>query len=135
MANTNADPFPGRVIGENGEVVNLVGLLGGSSPVPGMARSPSQYDPVCIRLVAEDGTVHNLVDLLRSGGGGAVEELPEAGADTLGKIYQYAGETTAGLTHGYFYECVENDSAYSWSPLDFGGTPVAAFSGETLVIT
>ena len=126
----NYDPFPGRLIDENGNTVNLVALLGGSSPIPGMIRNPSQYDPIALRLVAEDGTVHNLVDLLAP-----VTQLPEANAQNLHRIYQYGGESSGQMVHGYFYECIENGGVYSWAPLDFGASPIAAFSGETLVIT
>ena len=42
-----------------------------------------------------------------------VTELPLASATELGKIYQYIGEDGT-YKHGYFYECIEDDGAYSW---------------------
>ena len=47
-----------------------------------------------------------------------VDTLPTAGAEELGKVYQYIGSTTLTLTHGYFYECVSDGAGtptYSWS--------------------
>jgi len=41
------------------------------------------------------------------------EELPLADATQLKKVYQYLGESGT-YKHGYFYECVEDDGAYSW---------------------
>lgn len=44
--------------------------------------------------------------------------LPTAGADNLGKIYQYIGQTTENYIHGFFYECREvSTDNYSWEPL------------------
>jgi hypothetical protein len=47
------------------------------------------------------------------GGGGSgqtiqVTDLPEAVLAEKDKIYQYIGSTTATLTNGYFYKCVEH---------------------------
>ena len=46
------------------------------------------------------------------------EEMPEADEDSVGKIIQYMGDTTASFTHGYFYECVEvagtDPQEYEW---------------------
>lgn len=55
-----------------------------------------------------------------------VATLPTAGADELGKVYQYIGSTTLTLTHGYFYECVSDGAGtptYSWAnvPTSKGG--------------
>lgn len=129
-----SEPVSGWLVDGEGNVVNIVSLLGGRSAVPGVTRNPKNYSAECLQVVAEDGQVYNLADLLKNGGG-AVEELPEASAENEGRIMQYSGESSGQLVHGYFYECVENAGVYSWSPLDFGGTPIAAFSGETLVIT
>lgn len=40
--------------------------------------------------------------------------LPSPTSDVLGKVYQYTGPTTGTLTHGYFYECVEDSGSYVW---------------------
>lgn len=49
-----------------------------------------------------------------------VDELPTASADELGKVYQYIGETDTDYTHGFFYECVEGETAgtYEWAQTD-----------------
>ena len=48
-----------------------------------------------------------------------VAELPEASEDEEGKVYQYIGETTGGLTNGFFYVCEEitpatDPKTYHW---------------------
>lgn len=41
--------------------------------------------------------------------------MPLACLQQLGKIYQYIGpDVLDGVTHGYFYECMENDGTYEW---------------------
>lgn len=42
-----------------------------------------------------------------------VDELPVASATEEGHVYQYLGDTGT-YKHGYFYECIEDDGAYSW---------------------
>ena len=47
-----------------------------------------------------------------------VEQLPTASAAEEGHIYEYMGESTATLTRGIFYECVEdeeNPGEYIWT--------------------
>lgn len=46
--------------------------------------------------------------------GGKVSTLPTATSSNVGQIYQYTGATTLTYTHGYFYECKENNGTYSW---------------------
>ena len=41
--------------------------------------------------------------------------LPTASADNVGQVVQYKGATSGGLTHNYFYECVEDSGNYSWN--------------------
>lgn len=43
-----------------------------------------------------------------------VDDLGEPTEESLGKIYQYTGETTENYTHGYFYECVEVYTEYGY---------------------
>ena len=38
------------------------------------------------------------------------EVMPAASAQTVGKVYQYVGETTGTLTKGMFYEVVQSGS-------------------------
>lgn len=52
-----------------------------------------------------------------------VDTMPTAGADELGKVYQFIG-TTGTYTHGYFYECVsdgQTPATYSWTEVSMGG--------------
>ena len=47
-----------------------------------------------------------------------VEQLPTASAEEEGHIYQYIGESTATLTNGYWYQCVEDPEdpgTYIWT--------------------
>lgn len=47
-----------------------------------------------------------------------VNVMPEASASLINRVYQYIGATTENYTHGFFYECVLEDGAYSWQILD-----------------
>lgn len=44
--------------------------------------------------------------------------IPTASADTVGEVRQYVGATTSSFTHGYIYECVEDNNVYSWNRVD-----------------
>ena len=58
--------------------------------------------------------------------------LPEANADTLGRVYQYLGATNPQYhpyVYGYFYKCVSDGEAtptYSWERIDV--QPAALFT-------
>lgn len=129
------DPVGGWLIDSGGNRVNIVDLLGGAGAIAGWEKDPRNFPAYPLAIVDADGQVHNLADLLKNAGSSVVDELPEASEENLHRIVQYGGESTGGLVHGYFYECVESDDTYIWEPLDFGGTPIAAWSGEILVIT
>lgn len=47
-----------------------------------------------------------------------VNEMPEASASLINRVYQYIGATTENYTHGFFYECVLEDDTYSWQILN-----------------
>ena len=56
-----------------------------------------------------------------------IDSMPTASVTYDGKIVQFIGTTTASYTHGYYYECVENNGVYSWvqtnvQPSSGGGT-------------
>lgn len=63
-----------------------------------------------------------------------VASLPTADADTLGKIYQYVGETDTDYTNGYFYKCVEGETAgtYEWEAVSVqaGGSSSGTFGKD-----
>ena len=44
--------------------------------------------------------------------------IPTASAEELGKVRMFTGETDAVYTHGYIYECVEDNNVYSWNRVD-----------------
>jgi len=55
----------GRYVSEDGQVFNLVDLLGaGAEAVPGMIRNVDAYAPRSGRFIGEDGKVHNIIDLI-----------------------------------------------------------------------
>ena len=64
-------PATGRIIKEDGSVVNLVNLLntGSVTPVSNTVYDINQYSPRSGRILGEDGKAYNLVDLLANGGG------------------------------------------------------------------
>ena len=43
------------------------------------------------------------------------EIMPTATEACGGQVVQFIGTTTSDYTHGYFYECVQNDGAYKWT--------------------
>lgn len=58
--------------------------------------------------------------------------LPEAGADNLGYVYLYTGETDASYTHGYIYECQKSATytdSVTFEPATLSGTVVTATAG------
>lgn len=47
-----------------------------------------------------------------------LEQLPTASAEEEGNIYQYVGDSTATLTNGYWYQCIEDPEdpgTYIWT--------------------
>lgn len=60
-------PVSGSILNENGQIVNLVDLLGGGTPVSNEIHDVAQYAPRNGNVVRSDGTVINLVTLLGSG--------------------------------------------------------------------
>ena len=128
------DPMGGFLIDSQGNKVNIVDLLGKDGLIDGWVHDPRTFEALGLCVVGSDGKTYNLADMLKNSGR-AQSELPEPSEGNVGLIVQYSGETTDELRHGYFYECVENDGEYVWSPMDFGATPVAEWSGDTLVIT
>lgn len=57
----------GNILNENGQIVNLVDLLGGGTPVSDTRYDLSQYAPRSGNILRSDGTVVNLVTLLDGG--------------------------------------------------------------------
>ena len=44
--------------------------------------------------------------------------IPTASAEELGKVRMFSGETGAVYTHGYIYECAEDNAGYNWNRVD-----------------
>ena len=44
--------------------------------------------------------------------------IPAASSEELGKVRMFTGETGAAYTHGYIYECIEDNAEYSWNRVD-----------------
>ena len=65
-------PASGRIIAEDGSVVNAVDLLntGSVAPISNKIHNINSYSPRSGRIIGEDGKLYNLVDLLQAGGGG-----------------------------------------------------------------
>jgi len=64
-------PASGRILDENGNVVNIVDLLNsGATPVSDDVYDIDAYSPRSGRIIGEDGKLYNIVDLLSGSGGG-----------------------------------------------------------------
>lgn len=60
--------------------------------------------------------------------------LPTASSENLGKILQYIGIDTNDLTHGYFYECIEDPvGTYKWSPIPVSDAEPDSITSEELL--
>lgn len=44
-----------------------------------------------------------------------VDTMPSAGADEVGHIYEYTGDTTSSFVNGRFYKCVTDGTTYEWA--------------------
>mgnify|MGYP006916040860 CR=1 FL=1 len=112
-----AAPLDGR------EVVNSKADLLASTSFPYFYEGMTVYvksEHKSYTLIGSDTTVEANWQEVGSGAGQTiqVDTLPAASADNVGTIYQYVGETTATLTNGYYYKCVEDTTAspstYEW---------------------
>lgn len=66
----NLTPVTGRILDENGNVINLVGILGdGVVPVNDDVYNIGLYEPSSGRVIGENGRVYSLVELLRNSRG------------------------------------------------------------------
>lgn len=75
-----------------------------------------------------------------SGGNIQLEELPEASADELNNIYMYMGDddSTEGLVHAHFYQCVSDGGSpatYSWKDMGYQKIYVGSSSDWDLLTT
>lgn len=84
-------PATGEVITKTGEVVNLVDVLGGATPVDETVYDIESYSPRTGLIIGSDGKAYDLVDLLQGGSGPSgdcvtKEELEEKFAEKLQPI-------------------------------------------------
>lgn len=79
-----------------------------------------------VRVVGGAGSVGQDKVIIKS------DTIPTAGADQLGQMYCYSGETNNTFAHGYVYECVAGTPVYSdsvtFEPATLSGTVVTATS-------
>lgn len=64
-------PVSGKIVGADGEVHNIVDLLGGGTPVCAEAFDISTYTPASGLMIGSDGKLYDLVHLLSNRGGGS----------------------------------------------------------------
>lgn len=65
MSNEKYMPASGRLIDEDGQIYNVVDLLGGDTPTDNKVYNIEAYAPTSGRVIGEDGKVYNLIVLLR----------------------------------------------------------------------
>lgn len=65
MSNEKYMPASGRLIDEDGQIYNIVDLLGGGTPTDNKVYNIDAYAPTSGRVIGEDGKVYNLIVLLR----------------------------------------------------------------------
>ena len=70
MANHN--PRSGRIKTDDGQIYNMVDLLGGGMPISTNSVDIDAYAPQGDRIIGEDGNIYSLVELLQNVGGGTV---------------------------------------------------------------
>jgi hypothetical protein len=108
-------PDGGWLQNAEGEIVNLVDLLGGGTPLSDKVQHPT--NPRSGLLVGSDGKVYDITKMI----GSAHIALPEPSAAAEGRIIQYGGPTTDKLTHGHFYECTGDAGGYAWVEISMAG--------------
>ena len=85
----------GRMIKEDGTVVNIADLLAGNQPgINGVKENIQSYQAMSGRMIREDGSVINIADLIANGGmgGGATPEQIQQAVDN----YLTENPVTAG---------------------------------------
>lgn len=69
----NPDSKPaksGRFVDEDGNIKNIVDVLGGGTPLSDKVYDPDTFPAQSGRVIGEDGRLYNLLELLRNAGGG-----------------------------------------------------------------
>lgn len=112
-------PLDGR------EVVNSKADLLAAASFPYFYEGMTVYvksEQKSYTLIGNDPTIEANWTEVGSGAGQTiqVDTLPTATSELEGTIYQYIGATTATLTNGYFYKCVESTETvgtYLWTAI------------------
>jgi hypothetical protein len=71
MDKNSMSPVSGRILAENGSVVNIVDLLGGATPISGEVYDIDTFSPRSGRVIGEDGLLYSLAELLKNLSGGS----------------------------------------------------------------
>jgi|GEM_PF-4787743 len=105
-------PASGRLIAENGTVVNIVDILNtlGVAPASDQRLDIEAYAARSGRILGEDGQMYNLVDLLAAlagGGGGGGGNMPEPPADGVPR----ARQRNSGQTLGAWVDLPRDDTS------------------------
>ena len=96
---------------------SLGSLRGAPATIDGVVDNADGTHTVTFGWTGTSGTHQTTSMTVKDGTDGEdaqVSTLPAASADELGKVYQYTGATTADLTNGYFYQCIESGGSYVW---------------------
>ena len=130
----NYEPWGGLFLGADGNVYNLVDLLKGGVPVPGLERNIKNYEPMGGLIVGSDNQVYDLTALIKRLSQ-QLGEMPEASEEWEGQIVQFTGVDDATYTNGYFYMCKETGGVWEWQSVPVGGGFSATFDDDSLVIS
>ncbi len=98
----NDSPASGRVITKDGQVVNIVDVLGGGTPVSNRQYDIDQYAPRGGLILGEDGKAYDLVSLLQGKGGGSVgnenqSQTSSGTASGMPTVYCWGDSLTQGI--------------------------------------
>lgn len=121
-------PTSGRMIKEDGTIVNIADKLGGDPT--GITADINQYMPMSGRMIKEDGTVVNVANKIGGGGTGTsmtqvdhgtsdtTIQLPPNQYHTWGEVSSLTltlGAETSGQTNGYWFSFDSGNTATTLS--------------------
>ena len=134
MSIKNYEPWAGLFLGTDGNIYNLVDLLGGGVPVPGIERNIKNYEPMGGLVIGNDDKTYDLTALFQKLSM-HLDEMPEASEERQDQMVQFVGESDSTYTNGYFYVCKQVEGVWQWRSVPVGGGFSAAFEDDSLVIS
>ena len=134
MSIKNYEPWAGLFLGADGNIYNLVDLLGGGVPVSGIERNIKNYEPMGGLVIGNNNKTYDLIALLQRLSW-HLSEMPEASEEWREQMVQFVGASDATYTNGYFYVCKQAEGAWQWKSVPVGGGFSAAFEDDSLVIS